>query len=259
MGNSSRQSLTLKVKGSVSFAIASLLTALMIFFSAGFAWAAGSIQKKSAGRTAFLADKKKALAFYRIFSAAYDFLNPSFYTAKMLQEALSDIRGSNMRVLDVGCGTGYTTTGIVCREGVIEVVGLDMNSMQLGRAAKKLHYWKAKTSLSRAEAENLPFADEAFDAAISVGAIEYFPDPSRAIRELARVTKSNGAIIVGGPEQGWFRRFTLDRFFYTPSTVELEGFYAEAGLRRVQSRLIGLYTVFGTGRYVVVTSGVKAG
>ena len=85
----------------------------------------------------FLADKQRALNFYRIFSAAYDILNPYLYTDKMRDEIVSQIKiGADLRVLDVGCGTGYTTLGVLNRRDVCEVVGLDMNPVQLNRAPK---------------------------------------------------------------------------------------------------------------------------
>jgi ubiquinone/menaquinone biosynthesis C-methylase UbiE len=204
-----------------------------------------------------LADKHRALAFYAVLSAAYDCLNPGFYTAKMRAEVVAPVSEGSVCVLDVGCGTGYTTAGLLQQKGVCEVVGLDMNPVQLRRAAKNLSVEKTRASLWRGDAENLPFDDATFDAVVSVGAIEYFPNPQKAVGEFARVSKSNAAVVVGGPENGWFRRFGLDKFFYTPSAAELEVFFSEAGLSQVRSRLIGLDSVFGTSKYVVVTSGVK--
>ena len=166
-----------------------------------FAWAR-SRQKQASPenrKSAFLVDKQRTLNFYRVFSIVYDILNPQLYTDKMRSEIAGKIgEGSCLRILDVGCGTGYTTEGILNRANVSEVVGVDMNPVQLGRAAKNLHMWKPKTSLSRGDVENLPFKDGSFDAVVSVGAIEYFPDPKKALKEMARVAKLNGTVVVGG-------------------------------------------------------------
>ena len=125
-------------------------------------------------------------------------------------------------MLDVGCGTGYTTSGVLSRKDVCEVVGLDMNPVQLNKAVKNLHSKKDRLSISRGDAENLPFIDDSFDAVISVGAIEYFPDPEKVLKELARVANPNGNVIVCGPESAWFSKFALNRVFYTPSVKEME-------------------------------------
>jgi ubiquinone/menaquinone biosynthesis C-methylase UbiE len=241
---------------SLWFAFASLLTAIMSTLAFGAVLARNHKTPNHNG--AFLADKQRALGFYRVFSAAYDILNPHLYTDFMRNEIVARIgSGKGMRVLDVGCGTGYTTSGILKLANVCEVTGVDMNPVQLNKAARNLHAEKLRTSLSRGDAENLPFQDGAFDAVISVGAIEYFPDPKHALREMARVTKPYGKVVVCGPEAKWFAQFRLDKVFYTPPFGEVEGLFSGAELREVKSELTGLKTVFGTDKYVVVAWGTK--
>jgi demethylmenaquinone methyltransferase/2-methoxy-6-polyprenyl-1,4-benzoquinol methylase len=240
--------------------MASLLTGFMSLLAFGFVWAKlkGAASDGAQKTPGFLADKQRALNFYLIFSAAYDILNPYLYTDTMRNEIVSQIRnGADMRVLDVGCGTGYTTSGVLKRRDIYEVVGLDMNPAQLSRAVKNLRSKKDRLSISRGDAENLPFVDGSFDAVISVGAIEYFPDPERVLKEMARVANPNGNIIVCGPELAWFSKFALDKVFYTPSVKEMNGVFRNAGLVHVKSVLTGVNTFFGTGRYVVFTVGTK--
>jgi SAM-dependent methyltransferase len=249
-----------RITSSFSFFFASLLTGLMSLLAFGFVLAKQrGTTSDGAGKTqGFLADKQRALNFYRIFSAAYDILNPDLYTDSMRDEIVSQIKiGADLRVLDVGCGTGYTTLGVLNRRDVCEAVGLDMNPVQLNRAVKNLHSKKARLSISRGDAENLPFIDNSFDAVISVGALEYFSDPERVLKELARVTSSNGNVIVCGPESAWFSKFGLNRIFYTPSAKEVDMIFRKAGLIQVKSILTGVNTFFGTGRYVVVVVGTK--
>lgn len=232
----------------------------MSLLAFGFVWAKqrGAQPDCTQKAEGFLADKQRALNFYRIFSSAYDILNPYLYTDAMRKEIVDYIKISgDLRVLDVGCGTGYTTSGVLSRRDVCEVVGLDMNPVQLKRAVKNLRSKKARLSISRGDAENLPFTDDSFDAVISVGAIEYFPDPEKVLKELARVANPNGNVIVCGPESGWFSKFAFNRVFYTPSLKEMDGLFRDAGLVQVKSILTGVNTFFGTGRYVVFTVGTK--
>ena len=249
-----------KITSSFLFFMASLLTGFMSFLAFGFVWAKqrGATQGGARKTQGYLADKQKALNFYRIFSTVYDVLNPQLYTDNMRNEMVSQIKiGADLRVLDVGCGTGYTTSGVLSRRDVCEVVGLDMNPVQLNKAVKNLHSAKTKLSISRGDAENLPFVDDSFDSVISVGAIEYFPDPEKVLKELARVANPNGNIIVCGPESAWFSKFALNRIFYTPSVKEMDEIFRNAGLVKVKSFLTGVNTFFGTGRYVVFTVGIK--
>ena len=232
----------------------------MSLLAFGFVWAKqrGSTSDGAQKTRGFLVGKQRALNFYRIFSAVYDFVSPYLYTNTMRNEIVNQIKiGDDLRVLDVGCGTGYTTLGVLNRRDVSEVVGLDMNPLQLNKAVRNLHSKKARLSISRGDAENLPFIDDSFDAVISVGAMENFPDPDRVLRELNRVANPNGNIIVGGPESAWFSKFALNRIFYSPSVKEMERIFRNAGLVQVKSALTGVNTFFGTGRYVVFTVGTK--
>ncbi|MGA3110532.1 MAG: methyltransferase domain-containing protein [Candidatus Bathyarchaeia archaeon] len=254
------QKITEKLYASCLFFLASLLTGLVSLIALGFVFAMQKTEKTHEPQKAmgFLADEHKALNFYRIFSVAYDTLNPYLYTDAMRSEMVNQIaNGANLRVLDVGCGTGYTTSGVLKREDVSELVALDMNPVQLKRAVKNLHPENGRTFISRGDADNLPFVDCAFDAVISVGAVEYFPDPEKTIMEFARVTKPSGTVIVGGPELGWFSKLALNRVFYTPSAHEMEIFFRKADLAAVKSHLTGMKTFFGTSEYVVFAVGKK--
>jgi demethylmenaquinone methyltransferase/2-methoxy-6-polyprenyl-1,4-benzoquinol methylase len=249
-----------KLSASILFLLASLLTGLVSFLALSFVWAKQKAEKQKEAKKAagFLAEEHRALDFYRIFSVFYDVLNPYLYTNDMRSEMVNQIgAGAKLQVLDVGCGTGYTTKGVLKRKNVSEVVGLDMNPMQLKRAVRNLKPQKNRTSISRGDADNLPFIDASFDATISVGAIEYFPDPEKTIKEFARVTRPGGTIIVGGPEAGWFSKLGLNRVFYTPSAQETETFFRRADLSSVKSQLTGMKTLFGTNKYVVFAVGKK--
>ncbi|MGA2682098.1 MAG: methyltransferase domain-containing protein [Candidatus Bathyarchaeia archaeon] len=254
------QKIAEEFSASCLFFFASLLTGLVSVMALSFVWAKQRAEKqlepqKTAG---FLANEQRALNFYKIFSFAYDILNPYLYTDAMRSEIVNQIEnGANQRVLDVGCGTGYTTSGVLKRKDVSEVVGLDMNPVQLKRAVKNLHSEKGRTLISRGDADNLPFIDSSFDAVISVGAVEYFQDPEKTVKELTRVARPGGTVIVGGPESRWFSKFALNRVFYTPSPEEMESIFGKADLVRVKSHLTGVKTFFGTNKYVVFAVGKK--
>jgi demethylmenaquinone methyltransferase/2-methoxy-6-polyprenyl-1,4-benzoquinol methylase len=245
---------------SLQFAFASMLTGLVsvLAFAAVFARGYPKHAPSKKPSNAFLADKQRALYFYNVFSAAYDLLNPYLYTDRMRSEIVNQIGGGNsLRVLDVGCGTGYTTRGILHLLNVGEVVAVDMNPYQLAKAAKNMRLYKRKTFFSMGDVENLPFRDGSFDAVASVGAIEYFPNPQLALKEIARVTKLNGKVVVCGPEAAWFGKLGLDRVFYTPSANEVEALFYGSGLTQIASVLAGVKTFFGTSSYVVVVTGMK--
>ncbi len=244
---------------SLSFVFAGLLLGIVSFM----AFPVAAKQKKQNPQStkenrAFLAEKKSALAYYNVLSHVYDLLNPFLYTASMRDEVLRFIKPDMpQRVLDVGCGTGYTTAGVLEFCHVIDTIGVDQNRIQLTRAARNLRFKKSRISLCRADVENLPFRNESFNAVVSAGAVEYFPDPGKAIKEMDRVLRHQGKLVVAGPEFAWFRRFSLHKIFYTPASEELCRLFRRVNMHDVQTELTGLHTLFGTDKYVLIVKGTK--
>ena len=101
-------------------------------------------------------------------------------------------------VLDVACGTGFaalTAMPIVGDAG--RVVGTDINPAMIAMA--RTVSGAAGITWMEASALDLPFDDDTFDAAISIEVIEHVEDQFKFVREMARVTKPNGIVIVTTP------------------------------------------------------------
>jgi SAM-dependent methyltransferase len=100
------------------------------------------------------------------------------------------------RVLDVGCGAG--TDSLVAAQMVGpggHVVGIDMTPEMLERARRSAEeLGAANVEFVEAEAERLPFPDQAFDVVISNGVIDLIPDKDAVFGELYRVLKPGGRI-----------------------------------------------------------------
>jgi SAM-dependent methyltransferase len=97
------------------------------------------------------------------------------------------------RVLDAGSGTGSLAFAIAERYGKLRILGIDPS-------AEYVAYAKAKNpSPDRAgfeigDAQQLRFADGSFDAAVSLLAFNFIPDPRKALRELRRITRRGGIL-----------------------------------------------------------------
>ncbi|MBW3627959.1 MAG: class I SAM-dependent methyltransferase [Gemmatimonadetes bacterium] len=98
-----------------------------------------------------------------------------------------------LRLLDVGCGTGYLLGQALEREPDITPVGLDLSREMLAVARDRLG---SRARLVDGTAERLPFSDSAFDTVVTNSALHYVRDPERAIRELARVLRPGGTLVV---------------------------------------------------------------
>jgi ubiquinone/menaquinone biosynthesis C-methylase UbiE len=98
--------------------------------------------------------------------------------------------GSGKRVVDVGCGPGALTSELVERLGASAVSAVDP-SEQFVAAARERH---PGVDVQRAPAEELPFAEGEFDAALAQLVVHFMADPVRGLAEMARVTRAGGVV-----------------------------------------------------------------
>jgi ubiquinone/menaquinone biosynthesis C-methylase UbiE len=106
--------------------------------------------------------------------------------------ALADAAGvsAGMRALDVGCGPGGLTHELARRLGEDRVAAVDP-SPQFAAANRERH---PRADVRDAAAEDLPFEDDSFDAALSSLVIGFMRDADAGAREMARVTRPGGVV-----------------------------------------------------------------
>jgi SAM-dependent methyltransferase len=114
-------------------------------------------------------------------------------------------------LLDVGCGEGVLTHQWAQRLGdQRRVVGIDLDDPALHaewakRSAPNLEYRVMK-------AENLPFADDEFDAATAIEVLEHVPDAEHTVAEMARVAKR--WLLASVPREPLWRGLNMARGAY---------------------------------------------
>jgi len=118
--------------------------------------------------------------------------------AVQLAIASDMLRGEHGRTLDVGCGTGSAFPMLRARE--FDVVGIDLSSRMIA-FAKQRYADDRGIQLSRGDAEFLPFAAASFDAVTCLGVFESLPDYTPALREIARVLRPGGLLVLSIPNR----------------------------------------------------------
>lgn len=203
--------------------------------------------------------KKEAYWFYRFLSIFYDnYVNPFFWTEPMRDEALvlADLDRRDLRVLDVGSGTGFTTLGIVQHVDAQHVTCVDQSPHQMAKAQQKPALQACEFRLG--DAENLDFPSDTFDRYVSAGSIEYWPEPQRGITEAYRVLKPGGVAVMIGPlrPKNPLARAAADAWMLFPEEDEYVRWFEEAGFTDVACRYVAPAWV-GDAKYGIALVGVK--
>jgi ubiquinone/menaquinone biosynthesis C-methylase UbiE len=120
-----------------------------------------------------------------------------FITRARLREILEP--GPGERVLEVGPGTGYYSLPVaswLSPGGRLDVLDVQQEMLDhtLGRAAEE---GIDNIEAVRGDAREMPYPDDSFDGAFLVTVLGEIPDQVAALRELRRVVKPGGAIVVG--------------------------------------------------------------
>ena len=102
-------------------------------------------------------------------------------------------------IVDVACGPG-TLSGVAGRRGA-QVSALDFSPAMIAALQARIDRGEvSNTSATVGDGQALPFADNSFDAGFSMFGLFFFPDRSQGLRELRRVVRTGGSVVVSSWE-----------------------------------------------------------
>lgn len=116
---------------------------------------------------------------------------------------------TNALVLDAGCGTGVVALEILDMGYKVYSIDIADSMIQMAnelRSMAGIHIekWKLATS----ELREAHFGDESFEAILALGFLEYQTDEVAVLREMNRILKPGGCLVISGP-----RHVTLQNYF----------------------------------------------
>ena len=148
---------------------------------------------------------------------------------------------SGTTILDIGCGEGRHTGAAYEREGVV-AIGADLNYEDLLKARERLEFHdhigahgNGSWHLSVTDITCMPFKDGEFDVVICSEVLEHIPEDSKAIRELIRILKPGGNLIVSVP-RAWPEKICwwLSEEYHTVKNGHIRIYDVDALIRIVE-------------------------
>jgi len=138
------------------------------------------------------------------------------------------------RVLEVGPGTGYYTLPVAERlgpDGRLEL--FDLQQEMLDHTLRRAGPLAARMHATQGDARSLPYPDASFDAAYLVTVLGEIPDQEAALRELRRVLKPGGRLVVG--------ELALDPHVVLPAALERRAAAAGLALEHRDGTALGYF------------------
>jgi len=144
---------------------------------------------------------------------------------------------AGMQVLDVGCGNGMHGIHVAGRGATVAGLDYDPRQLQAGRALIAERGVIAVSFVLGSAEETLPFKAGQFDLVLALDVIEHLDRRDAALREIHRVLKRHGLLLVAAPKRdtSWKKRQQkAGLFYYSDPDHRIE--YTETGLRQELER-----------------------
>lgn len=140
--------------------------------------------------------------------------------------------GKAFTILDVGCGGGRTIAKLaaLATEGIVHGVDYAAGSIAVSRSRIKA----GRVAVAQASVSHLPFPDNTFDLVTAVETQYYWPDLVKDMREILRVLKPGGTLLVLAESYSKGEHGTKFLNFARLSVAEHRDLFSSAGYHHVQ-------------------------
>jgi phosphatidylethanolamine/phosphatidyl-N-methylethanolamine N-methyltransferase len=139
-------------------------------------------------------EERQVRRAYDFYSPVYDFLFKKIFEPCRIAAVRLLGKAPRGRILEVGIGTGLN---LPFYPPGTHLVGIDLSEGMLRKAEEKVQDLRIENLVLKVmDAAAMDFADDEFDATLATYVISAVPDPVAVLREMRRVTKPGGTIVI---------------------------------------------------------------
>lgn len=128
---------------------------------------------------------------------------------KLVTRAIKSQNENPKNILDVGCASGWFLSELNKEFEKTEAFGIDVYKRAIEYGKKKYK----NINLKKADAHKIPYSSNSFDVIICNEVLEHVEDPDKVLKEMIRVLKKDGVLVVEIDTGNWL--FKLVWFFWT--------------------------------------------
>jgi ubiquinone/menaquinone biosynthesis C-methylase UbiE len=177
--------------------------------------------------------------YFEKVAGQWDQMRQSFFSDNVREKALAaaNVKAGQLAA-DIGAGTGFITEALV-QKG-LKVIAVDQSEAMLEEMKKKFGRFDT-IDYRIGDSNNLPIPDEIVDAIFSNMYLHHVESPQAAIKEMVRVLKTGGAIVLSDMdvhEYEFLREEHNDRWMGF-KREDIKKWFIEAGLQNVQTDCVG--------------------
>lgn len=118
---------------------------------------------------------------------------------------------TNVRLLDIGCGGGFLTEGLVKRRAQTSAVGLDLSHAAITAARAHATATRLPIDYLAGDGSEVPFPGDSFDVVVCSEVLEHVDDPAAVVRDVGRVLAPGGLFLFSSPNRTWLSHLVLIR------------------------------------------------
>lgn len=190
--------------------------------------------------------KERSRDYFEKISSHYSDTYVGKYTEPMHHDLIQELASRNFEMLlDVGCGTGIFLS-MVLKKFDAKVAGIDISPGMIERSREFLG---GRADLRVGDSEHLPWEKGSFDIVTCIASFHHYPNPELVLREMRRVLRSGGSVMIADPWAPDPFRFFANLIIRSPfnrggdvrvySREEMEGMLEKCGFDSVKWRING--------------------